>query len=190
MGSYCAQRLRKRFFSAQNLEVKLGALWGSQGFNPWLHHWKTDLTLQKRLLTCQYYKLLLERPWTLQEFASQRQAMGRTQCPDGMQFQENSYHSAQQLMKVTQETWMSSPGGPSGKDPACQCRRHRTHCFDPWVGKSPREGNGKPLQYSCLENPKDRGDWWATTHGVAKSWRQLKWLSMHTCYHRLTLVSG
>ena len=32
----------------------------------------------------------------------------------------------------------------------------------PWLGRSPREGNGNPLQYSCLENPMDRGAWWAT----------------------------
>ena len=32
------------------------------------------------------------------------------------------------------------------------------------------EGNGTPLQYSCLENPMDRGGWWAAVHGVAKSW--------------------
>jgi len=35
-------------------------------------------------------------------------------------------------------------------------------------GRSPREGNGNPLQYSCLENPVDRGAWWATVHGTAK----------------------
>ena len=35
--------------------------------------------------------------------------------------------------------------------------------------RSPREGNGNPLQYSCLENPRDIGAWWATVHGVAKS---------------------
>ena len=35
-------------------------------------------------------------------------------------------------------------------------------------GGSPREGNGNPLQYSCLENPMDRGAWWATDHGAAK----------------------
>ena len=34
--------------------------------------------------------------------------------------------------------------------------------------RSPGEGNGNPLQYSCLENPMDRGAWWATVHGVAK----------------------
>ena len=36
------------------------------------------------------------------------------------------------------------------------------------LGRSPGEGNGKLLQYSCLGNPMDRGAWWATVHGVAK----------------------
>ena len=39
----------------------------------------------------------------------------------------------------------------------------------PESGRSPEEGNGKPSQYSCLENPMDRGTWWATVHGVAES---------------------
>ena len=42
------------------------------------------------------------------------------------------------------------------------------------LGRPPGEGNGNPLQYSCLENSLDRGTWWATVHGVAKSWT---WLS-------------
>ena len=40
-------------------------------------------------------------------------------------------------------------------------------------GRSPGEGNGNPLQYSCLENPLDRGAWRVTVHGVAKSWTGL-----------------
>ena len=40
-------------------------------------------------------------------------------------------------------------------------------------GRSPGEGNGNPLQYSCLENSMDGGPWWATVHGVAKSWTRL-----------------
>ena len=40
----------------------------------------------------------------------------------------------------------------------------------PGLGRSPGEGSGNPLQYSCLENPMDRGAWRATAHGVAKSW--------------------
>ena len=43
----------------------------------------------------------------------------------------------------------------------------------PGMGRSLGEGNGKPLQYSCLENPTDRGSWWATVHGVTKSRVQL-----------------
>ena len=43
----------------------------------------------------------------------------------------------------------------------------------PGSGRSPGEGNGNPLQYSCLENPMDRGAWWATVHGVAKSQTRL-----------------
>ena len=46
----------------------------------------------------------------------------------------------------------------------------------PGLGRSPGEGNGNPLQYSCWENPMDRGAWWAPVHGVAKSRTQL---SMH-----------
>ena len=52
-----------------------------------------------------------------------------------------------------------------GKEPTCQCRRLG---FDPWVGKIPGEGNDNPLHYSCLENPMDRGAWWATVHGITK----------------------
>ena len=39
----------------------------------------------------------------------------------------------------------------------------------PGSGRSAKEGNGNPLQYSCLGNPMDRGSWWATVHGVAES---------------------
>ena len=49
----------------------------------------------------------------------------------------------------------------------------------PGLGRSLGEENGKPLQYSFLENPVDRGAWWATVHRVSKSWTLLKWLSMH-----------
>ena len=41
------------------------------------------------------------------------------------------------------------------------------------LGRSLREGHGNPLQYSYLENPKDRGAWWAPVHGVTESWTQL-----------------
>ena len=43
----------------------------------------------------------------------------------------------------------------------------------PGLGRSPGGGIGNPLQYSCLENPLERGAWWATVHGVTKNWTQL-----------------
>ena len=50
----------------------------------------------------------------------------------------------------------------------------------PESGRSPGEGNGNPLQYSCLENPMDRGAWWAPVHGVAKSQTRLSdFTSLH-----------
>ena len=69
------------------------------------------------------------------------------------------------------------PELPTGKESASQCRRcRRSGDVDliPGPGRSLREGNGNTLQYSCLENPIDRGVWKATVHGIAKSWT---WLS-------------
>jgi len=48
--------------------------------------------------------------------------------------------------------------------------QYRRLGFYPCLGTSPGERNGYPFQYSCLENPMDRGACWATVHGVAKSW--------------------
>ena len=53
-------------------------------------------------------------------------------------------------------------------------------------GRSPGEGHGNPLQNSCLEDPMDRGAWWATVHRVAKSWTRLKRLHTHTHKHTHT----
>ena len=51
----------------------------------------------------------------------------------------------------------------------------------PGLGRFPREGHGSPLQYSCLENPMDRGAWWATIHGVTRVRHNL--VTEHTCIH-------
>ena len=65
---------------------------------------------------------------------------------------------------------MGFPGGSDGKKSA---RSAGDPDSIPGSGKSPGEGNGKPFQYSCLENPLDRGAWQATVHGVAKSQTRL-----------------
>jgi len=62
-------------------------------------------------------------------------------------------------------------GGSDGEESTC-------NAGDPGSisgsGRSPGEGNGNPLQYSLLENPMDKGAWWATVHGVANTQIQLK----------------
>ena len=76
-------------------------------------------------------------------------------------------------------TYLGFPGGTSGKEPACQCRRHRRRGLISGLGRSSGGGRGNLLQCSCLENPMDRRAWQATVHRVAKSQTQLKRLSTH-----------
>ena len=59
------------------------------------------------------------------------------------------------------------PGGSDGKASACNAE---DLSLIPGLGRSPGEGNGNPLQYSCLENLMDGGAWWATVHQVPKRW--------------------
>ena len=58
-------------------------------------------------------------------------------------------------------------GFPGGLESACNAGDPGSI---PGLGRCPGEGNGYPLQYSCLENPMDRGAWWATVHGIVSSW--------------------
>ena len=61
---------------------------------------------------------------------------------------------------------MGFPGSSNGKEFTCSARDLDSI---PGPGRSPREGHGNPLQYSCLENPMDRRAWWATVHVVTES---------------------
>ena len=76
------------------------------------------------------------------------------------------------------------------KNPPADAGRRKKHRFDPWVGKIPEERHINPLQCSCLENPMDRGAWWATIHRVAKSRIGLKRLKAHGHTADLKSVSG
>ena len=64
-------------------------------------------------------------------------------------------------------TQLGFPGGSDGKASSCNVGDLG---WIPGLGRSPGEENGHPLQYSCLENSMDGGAWWATVHGVTKSW--------------------
>ena len=65
---------------------------------------------------------------------------------------------------------MGFPVGSDGQESVCNARDALSILGS---GRSPGDGHGNPLQYSCLGNPMDRRVWWATIHGVAKSWTQL-----------------
>ena len=68
---------------------------------------------------------------------------------------------------------LNAPTIPGGSDSKASVYNAGDPGLIPGLGRSPGEGNGNPLQSSCLQNPMDRGAWWATIHGVAKSWTRL-----------------
>ena len=72
---------------------------------------------------------------------------------------------------------MGFPGGSDGKESTCNAGNRD---LIPGSGGSPGEGNDNPLQYSCLENPMDRGGWWAMVHATAKSWTLLSDFHFHS----------
>ena len=67
----------------------------------------------------------------------------------------------------------------------CVFNRQILSFFSAFYGVTIREGNGNPLQYSCLENPMDRGAWWAAVHGVAKSRTRLSDFTFTFHFHAL-----
>ena len=68
------------------------------------------------------------------------------------------------------KTMFGFPDSSVGKESACNAEDLGSI---PGLGRSPGEGNGNPIQYSCLENPIDRGVWQDAVHGVANSQKQL-----------------
>ena len=83
--------------------------------------------------------------------------------------------------------YRSLPGGSMVKNPPTNAGDVDTI---PGSGRFPGGGNGKPLQYSCLGNPMDRGAWWATIHGVAKSRTGLTDFTFTFHFHALEKEMG
>ena len=83
------------------------------------------------------------------------------------------YMTTGKTIALTRWTFVDK-GVTSGKESARLCRRLKRGRFETGLGRSRGGGNGNPLQYSCLENPMDRGAWWAIVHRIAKSRTQLK----------------
>ena len=74
-------------------------------------------------------------------------------------------------------SWKGFPGGPVVKNPPANAGDIRDPGSIPRMGRSSGGGHGNPLQHSCLENPVDRGAWWAAVYEVAQSQTRLKRLS-------------
>ena len=81
--------------------------------------------------------------------------------------QRGTFHSGDLFCLLSILSWASQRAQQIKNPPAM--RRHRRRRFNPWIRKIPGRGNGKPLQYSYLENSMDRGAWQATVHRVAES---------------------
>ena len=73
------------------------------------------------------------------------------------------------MVKASSNSEKELPQWLSGKESACNAGNADDTGSIPGSGRTPGGGNGNPVQYSCLENPMDRGAWWATVHRVTKS---------------------
>ena len=78
------------------------------------------------------------------------------------------YMESNQYLSVPTVYWGGFPDGSDSEESACNAGDPGSI---PGSGRSPGEGNGNPLQYSCLEHPMERGASWATAFEVAKSWK-------------------
>ena len=85
---------------------------------------------------------------------------------------------------LLQEKYFNSFLMSDGSDGKAYARNAGDRDSIPGSGRSPGEGNGNPLQYSCLENSMGGGAWWAIVHGVAKSWTQLSDFSLHNVRYK------
>ena len=96
----------------------------------------------------------------------------------------HAFHSWPKVLPIPFLYWVNKvynglPQWLTGKEFAHNARDVGNMGLIPGSGRSPGGGNGNPLKYSWLENPMDRGAWWAIVNRTAKSWTQLKWLNTH-----------
>ena len=85
---------------------------------------------------------------------------------------EEAAYRIYRIQFVPNDSWCF-PGGSDDKESGCQCRRCKICGLNLWSRKIPWRRKWQPLQYSCLENPTDRGGWRTTVHGVPKSQTRL-----------------
>ena len=127
---------------------------------------------------------LLATPWTAAHQAPPSMGFSRQEYWSGVllsslmpHWQLFIMHCIYIIFIIVYIAFGASQVGASGKEPTCQCRRVKRPKFDPRLGKIPWRRACNPLKRFCLENPTNRGAWWATVHRVVKSQTWLKRLS-------------
>ena len=102
-----------------------------------------------------------------------------------IKFPWRQWHPTPVLLPGKSHGWRSLVGcSPWGREESHTTEWLHLHFSLSCIG----EGNGNPLQYSCLENPRDRGAWWATVYGVAQNRTQLKRVSSSSMWHVHLLI--
>ena len=120
-----------------------------------LYHWATSSV---QLLSCIWFFVT---PW----YAAPQASLSITSSQSPLRMYVDTVNS----LGCTQ----ASQVAPVVKNSPANAGGSRDDSLIPGSGRAPGVGNGNPLQYSCLGNPKDREAWWATVHRVAKSWHNL-----------------
>ena len=105
-----------------------------------------------------------DRSPELLQLVSPQSFLQSTQSPSSNPYPVLTVHISDEFLQFTSAKDFS--GGAVVKNPPAM---QETQGLTPGLGRFPWRKNGNPLQYSCLRNPMDKGAWWATVHGVAKS---------------------
>ena len=122
------------------------------------HDWVTSLSL----FTFMHWR----RKWQLTPLFLPGESQGQRSLVGCRLWGCTELDTTEATQQQQQHIGRDFPGGSEGKESACNAGDMGSI---PRSGRSPGEGHGNPFQYSCLENPMDRGAWWATVHGVAKN---------------------
>ena len=93
---------------------------------------------------------------------------GQCQRMFKLPYNHANFHMLAKLCSKSFKLSLRFPDGTCGKESTCQCRRHSRRGSIPGSRRPPGGGQGNPLPFSCLENPTDRGAWWATAHAAAR----------------------
>ena len=166
--------LRLRVFSnSRSIRLQAGGERGSRG-------WDDGMASQTRWM---WVWANSGREWRTGKINAEK--AGRvTACYSSWGHRIGHHLATEQQMPRLQKQ-LRFPGGVSGnKEATCQCRKYNRGRFDPWVGKIPQRRAWQPTPVVLPRDPMDRGAWWATVHGGAKSRMWQKGLSTAHSPHR------